>query len=477
MKKFITSIALFISMTFAIQVSAETSVPIDGIVYEAYSATNAWIKSSSQEIEIADILSKVNIDGQEYVVDCIADRAFFNCKMTSVTIPSTIHSIGEKAFYGCKGLTTLDIPSSVTYIGENAFEKCTSIERLSISTSLPEITEGTFYECYSLSSVTVPPSVKTIGKAAFYSCYSMQSLSLPSTLESIGEWAFYGCDHLLSLTIPSSVKEIGESAFWNCTSLKSATISSSATEIPRGMFYGCHELTDIVIPSSITSIGERAFEQCLLLPVVVLPSYVTTIKESAFKNCEKLFTIVSLPAVPPTIEANAFYRVPEDAVVYASAESLGEYPAAEGWKTFHDFRALGSIELTISSTQINLKLEETAILTVNVEKAYDVTIESETWWTNNPEVAVVDNGKVMAVGEGNATICFTVIDGTGCPHTISFDVFVYGHTGIDVVDAEVSPDEPIEYYNLNGMRVNVETLAPGLYIKKQGNHSVKVLRN
>ena len=477
MRKNFTTIALFISMSLAIQVSAETSDPIDGIVYEVYSATNARIKSSSQEIDIADILAKVDINGQEYVVDSISDRAFFNCKMTSVTIPSTIHSIGEKAFYGCKGLTTLDIPSSVTYIGENAFEKCTSIESVSISSSLSNIADRAFYECYSLSSVTIPPSVKTIGNSAFYSCYSMHSLSLPSTLKTIGGWAFYGCDHLQSLTIPSSVKEIGECAFWNCTTLKSATISSSVTEIPKGMFYGCHELTDVVIPSSVDFIGEQAFEQCLLLPVVVLPSSVTTIKESAFKNCEKLLTIVSLSAVPPLIDINAFYRVPEDAVVYVPAESLEQYPAAEGWKTFHDFRALGSIELTISSTQLNLNLEETAILTVNVEKAYDVTIESETWWSNNPEVAVVDNGKVTAVGEGTATICFTVIDGTGCPHTISCDVFVDGYSGIEVVDADVSTDEPIEYYNLNGMRVNGETLAPGLYIKKQGKHSVKVLRH
>ena len=201
MRKNFTTIALFISMSLAIQVSAETSDPIDGIVYEVYSATNARIKSSSQEIDIADILAKVDINGQEYVVDSIADRAFFNCKMTSVTIPSTIHSIGEKAFYGCKGLTTLDIPSSVTYIGENAFEKCTLIESVSISSSLSKIADRAFYECYSLSSVTIPPSVKTIGNSAFYSCYSMQSLSLPSTLETIGGWAFYGCDHLQSLAI------------------------------------------------------------------------------------------------------------------------------------------------------------------------------------------------------------------------------------------------------------------------------------
>lgn len=181
----------------------------------------------------------------------------------------------------------------------------------------------------------------------------------------------------LSLTIPSSVEEIGSSAFWNSIKLKSATLSSSVTEIPYGMFSGCHDLYNVVIPSSVIRIGERAFEQCLKLTFVALPPSLTPIDEDAFKNCETLTTIESYPNVQPAIGRNAFYRVSEDAVVYVPAGTLEQYHSAEGWTGFNDYRELGSIGLTINTTQRNLNVDETATLTVEV-KAYDVVIESET---------------------------------------------------------------------------------------------------
>lgn len=473
MRTYLKSTALLISMNFAGLISADASVRINGIDYQT-SGETATVTGCDQKIQSADIPAAIQIEGKDYTVVNIQSRAFFNCEMNSVTIPPTVEFIGEKAFYGCKGLTELDIPNSVTVIQDNAFEKCTSIERLSISSSLSVIAERTFYECYALSSVMIPPSVSVIGKSAFYNCTSMQSLSIPTSVRQIDEFAFYGCDHLPSVTIPSSVEKIGVSAFWNCSSLKSATIPSSVKEIPDGIFYGCKSLTDVIIPSSVTTIGERAFEQCLVLPVIVLPPSVTEIGESAFKNCEKLSTIVSYPPATPTVDRNTFYRVPADAVIYVPAEALGEYPAAEGWNAFHDFRALGSVDLAISSSELNLQVGENATLTVSVNKAYDVAIQSEAWTTSNPYVAAVDNGVVTAVGEGSATISFTVIDGTGCPHSAYCDIFVDGIAGTDnITDGNNSVQT--EYYNLKGIRVNHESLAPGLYIKKEGKSNKKIL--
>lgn len=291
----------------------------------------------------------------------------------------------------------------------------------------------------------------------------------------IGDYVFYTCESLKTVTIPSSVKRLGEGAFWNCKSLEVASISSSVKEIEIGTFYGCKSLINAIIPSSVTTIGSQAFEQCDKLPVVILPSSVTTIREKAFWNCDHLGLIVSLPTEPPIVENNAFYRVPSDATVYVPAGTLGEYVASEGWKEFYDIRELGTLTLSISEPQINLHVGESKTLDVTIDKAIDVTIESAAWVTSNPAVALVADGTVTATGEGNATISFIVIDNTGCPHIVSCEIFVEESAGVEEIIPSENTNAKIEYYDLRGMRINSDMLTPGIYIKREGHRTTKIL--
>jgi uncharacterized repeat protein (TIGR02543 family) len=90
-------------------------------------------------------------------------------KTGSYAIPSSVTSIGDYAFSGCSGLTSVTIPSSVTSIDSRAF-----------------------YSCSGLTSVTIPSSVTSIGNYAFYGCDGLTSVTNFSlTPQSISSDVFY----------------------------------------------------------------------------------------------------------------------------------------------------------------------------------------------------------------------------------------------------------------------------------------------
>ncbi|MBR0353785.1 MAG: leucine-rich repeat protein [Oscillospiraceae bacterium] len=123
-------------------------------------------------------------------VKTISDRAFYQCdKLTSVTIPNGVTAIGLSAFSWCTGLTGVTIPDSVTTVGEDAFNNCSAITSAKLGKGLTEITKGMFCNCSALTSVTIPSTVKTIGDYAFYSC-DLRELRLSKNVTAIGECAF-----------------------------------------------------------------------------------------------------------------------------------------------------------------------------------------------------------------------------------------------------------------------------------------------
>ena len=133
--------------------------------------------------------------------------------------------IGNYAFSGCSGLTSLTLPSNVTSIGYSAFYGCIRLTSLTLPSSVTSIDGRAFYGCSSLFGLTLPSGVTSIGSSAFEACYGLFSLTLPSSVTEIGESAFRGCSGLTSLTLPSSVTSIGKSAFEGCSGLTSIYVS------------------------------------------------------------------------------------------------------------------------------------------------------------------------------------------------------------------------------------------------------------
>ena len=235
----------------------------------------------------------------------IGDSAFYSCYfMKSITIPSTVTSIGCSAFYDCGNISSITIPPLVTTIREHTFDNCFALTTISIPSSVTSIGNDAFYVCSKLTSITIPPFLTSIGDEAFDDCTALTSIIIPSTVTSIGKYAFSGCS-LSSIIIPNSVTYIGEGVFFGCDSLTSITIPNSLTSIENYVFAYCSSLSSITIPASVTSIGEGAFCGCSALPTITIPSSVTSIKFGTFAYCS-LFSSFTIPSTISSIENFAF---------------------------------------------------------------------------------------------------------------------------------------------------------------------------
>ena len=265
------------------------------------------------------IPTTVVYEGDNYSVKSIGDDAFSGCTgLTSINIPNGITSIGEYAFSRCSGLTSIIIPSGIKIIGAGTFSYCTGLTSINIPEGVTGIMsrwypigegqyvsfDGVFEGCSGLTSIIIPNSVDSIGYATFSGCTGLTSINIPNSVTSIGEKAFSGCSALTSINIPSGIKIIGSGTFSYCTGLTSITIPEGVTKITNsgyhngayfsffyGAFEGCTSLTSINLPNSIISIGEKAFSGCRALTSITIPSSVTEIRNDAFYNCTSLASV------------------------------------------------------------------------------------------------------------------------------------------------------------------------------------------
>ena len=272
-------------------------------------------------------------------------------------IPSSVTSIGEYAFHGCRSLTSINIPSSVTSIGEYAFASCSSLPSINIPYSVTSIGGRAFASCSSLTSINIPSSMTSIEWSTFEGCSSLTSINIPSSVTSIDLQAFWGCSSLTSINIPSSVTSIGQSAFWDCSSLTSINIPSSVTSIDLQAFMGCSSLTSINIPSSVTSIGQSAFNGCSSLTSINIPSSVTSIGERAFKDCSSL-TAFTVDANNPNYCADGcmlFNKEKTTLITAVGSQKTYNIPSSVtsiGQSAFSDCSSLTSINIPSSVTSI-----------------------------------------------------------------------------------------------------------------------------
>ncbi|BFP39455.1 hypothetical protein FGF1_03000 [Flavobacteriaceae bacterium GF1] len=172
----------------------------------------------------------------------IGDFAFRDNDLAGITLPEHLTHIGEGAFIFAGLTGHLEIPEGVTEIGNGAFNNRdannhpdpnfsffdAALSPKLTSLTLPESLEtigSTAFGGQSLKTVTIPPKVTTLETAVF-SSNALNEVFFHENLEVIGRSAF-NRNFLVSITIPSSVTSIGQTAFANNNGLVTVGIENS----------------------------------------------------------------------------------------------------------------------------------------------------------------------------------------------------------------------------------------------------------
>ena len=193
--------------------------------------------------------------------------------ITSVVIPEGVTLIEARLFSpGFERLASVTLPSTITSIGQGAFMNTPALRSITLPEGLVEIGQQAFANS-GITSITIPASAYSIGDSAFAGS-AITSITWHGRPGLIQVGMFNRCINLQTVVIPEGVSRIGDLAFAGCTALTSVTLPSTITSIYDSAFGGCTALTTVTIPETIErirfgsgAVGGDVFRECNQIPL------------------------------------------------------------------------------------------------------------------------------------------------------------------------------------------------------------------
>ena len=373
-------------------------------------------------------------------VTSIGEDAFEGCSsLTSITIPDSVTSIGEYVFEGCSSLTSIDVDVENKYFSSvdgNLYNKDkTKIiqyavgkkqNSFAIPDSVTSIGNSAFYGCSGLTSITIPNSLKSIGEYAFKDCSSLTSITIPGSVTSIGKHAFNGCLSLKNVYYLGSKEqwksiEIG----YNNDELLNANITYDY--VPTEPTTSTTESTTVnTTPSTVPTTTQ---------PTTTKPTVKKVVKVSLRKKSVVLVkgrSTTVKATVTPTNATNKKLKWTTSNSNVAVVNSQGKITAkGRGNATIKVMALDGSnkyatVKVTVKQPVTSVKLNRNSAILKVKGKAKQKTVtlkataypknannKSVSWKSSNSKIATVNSkGKVTAKKKGTCYITATAKDGS-----------------------------------------------------------------
>ena len=304
------------------------------------------------ELQIIDKQSFLNCTSLQTIdlskntkLTTINDSAFFNCIITTITIPSSVTTVGMNPFAKCPLINIINNSSSLYLhdLGNNQKILYSKTDLLTTTNNINEeytvlngiyngykiyinyISNATFYNCINLNSINLSNCkyLLSINSYAFFNC-NITILNIPSTLQRINLGSFAKCPITQIINNSPYFYLDNNNVLYNSTNLIMATknisntynllngiynnFSINITYINDYAFYNCVNLTNInlLTTSNISGIGGNAFEKCTNITSLIFPETINYINNKALANMTNLNTITFL-GKPPQIVGFDFY--------------------------------------------------------------------------------------------------------------------------------------------------------------------------
>lgn len=241
-------------------------------------------------------------------------------KNTSYSIPDSVISICDSAFYHCENLKDIIIADSTIAIANNSFYNCTGLENVTISDSVTSIGEDAFYNCTNLKEITIPDSVTDLGSDAFRDCKNLKIINVGKGLTNVYSSPVYGCHSLESINIDEK-----NPYYTSCDGVMFDKNKRILMLYPAGS-----PRQTYTMPDSVTRVISFAFDDCVNLKTITIPSSVITLGD--FNNCNNLesFIVSSDNSCYSSIDGILFNKNKTELIKYPIGNSRQSYDIPYG---------------------------------------------------------------------------------------------------------------------------------------------------